>query len=68
MTWVQRNVICKFTILINQKGFSLVELLAVVVILGIVMAISIPAVSRWISKGKQESDESQKKTLVMATQ
>ena len=49
----------------NKKGFTLVELLAVVVILGIIMTISLPAVSRWIDRGKKESDESQKKTLVM---
>ena len=32
----------------NEKGFTLVEALAVIVILGIVMVISIPAVTRYI--------------------
>ena len=45
----------------NRKGFTLVEILAVIVILAIIMMISIPAVSRWISRGKEHSDESQKR-------
>ena len=52
----------------HNKGFTLVELLAVVVILGIIITISIPAVSKWIEKSKMESKESQKNTLVMATE
>ena len=32
------------------------------------MVFAIPAVSRWISRGKAESDEGNKKTLVMAAQ
>ncbi len=51
----------------NKKGFTLVELLAVVVILGILMTISIPAVSKWIDKGKATNLDSQKETLIMAT-
>ena len=53
---------------LNKKGFTLVEILAVVVILGIIMVISVPAVSKWIDRGKAESKESQKSTLVMAAQ
>ena len=52
----------------NDKGFTLVELLAVVTILGIILVATIPAVNRWIGRGKTESLESQKKTLVMATE
>ena len=52
----------------TKNGFTLVELLAVVVILGILMTLSIPAVSRWIDKSKAESIESQRKTLLMAGQ
>ena len=52
----------------HNKGFTLVELLAVVVILGIIITISIPAVSKWIDQSKKESRESQKSTLVMAAQ
>ena len=50
----------------NKKGFTLVELLAVIVILGIIMTVSIPAISKWINRSKNESLESQKQTLLMA--
>ena len=50
----------------NKKGFTLIELLAVVVILGIILTVSIPAVSRWINRGKAESLESQRRTILMA--
>ena len=48
------------------KGFTLIELLATITILGIVMVVTIPAVNRWISRGKTESLNSQKQTLIMA--
>jgi len=41
----------------NKKGFTLIELLAVIVILGLLMAIAIPSVTRYIT-------QSRKKTLV----
>ncbi len=50
----------------DKKGFTLVELLAVVVILGIIMTVSIPAVSKWISRSKGDSKEAQEKTLLLA--
>lgn len=40
----------------NKKGFTLIELLAVIVILGLLMAIAIPSVTKYIT-------ESRKKTL-----
>ena len=40
----------------NKKGFTLIELLAVIVILGLLMAIAIPRVTKYIT-------ESRKKTL-----
>ena len=40
----------------NSKGFTLIELLAVIVILGLLMAIAIPSVTKYIT-------ESRKKTL-----
>ena len=41
----------------NNKGFTLVELLAVIVILGLLMAIAIPSVTKYIT-------ESRKKTVI----
>ena len=41
----------------NNKGFTLIELLAVIVILGLLMAIAIPSVTRYIT-------QSRKKTLI----
>lgn len=41
----------------NKKGFTLIELLAVIIILGLLMAIAIPSVTRYI-------DQSRRKTLV----
>lgn len=52
----------------NKRGFTLVELLAVVVILGILLAISIPAVTKWIERSRTEKLNSQRKTLVMAAE
>ena len=40
----------------KKKGFTLIELLAVIVILGLLMAIAIPSVTKYIT-------ESRKKTL-----
>ena len=39
----------------NKKGFTLVELLAVIVILGILLTISIPAASNYINSTRRES-------------
>lgn len=40
----------------NSKGLTLVELLAVVVILGIVAAIAVPAIGKTISNSKVKAD------------
>ena len=52
----------------NRKGFTLVELLAVIVILALLLVISVPAVSKWIDRSRKENLDSQKSMLVMATQ
>ena len=52
----------------NRRGFSLVELLAVVVILGLIMAIGIGATSYLVDKAKSEKMESQKNTVNMSAQ
>ncbi|CAM4239742.1 type IV pilus assembly protein PilA [Paenibacillus endophyticus] len=40
----------------NQKGLTLIELLAVLVIVGIIAAIAIPAISGTIEKSKTKAD------------
>ena len=46
---------------LNKKGFTLIELLAVIVILGLLMAIAIPSVTRYIT-------QSRKKTMIDSIQ
>lgn len=53
---------------INKKGFSMVELLAVITILGILAAISIISVQRILEKAKNEYYQKQKNNLIMAAQ
>ena len=52
----------------NKKGFSLVELLAVVVILGLIAAIGIGVTSNLVEKSKREKMESQKNTVTLSAQ
>ncbi len=47
----------------NNKGFTLVEILAVVVILGILTGVAVPAVSHFINKSRQKSYEMMKESL-----
>lgn len=41
----------------NEKGFTLVELLAVIVILAIILAVAIPAVGSIVNKAKDDTHE-----------
>ena len=52
----------------NNKGFSLVELLAVIVILGLIAAIGISATSYLVDRAKKDKIDSQKNTIIMSTQ
>ena len=52
----------------NNKGFTMVELLAVVVNLGLLSTIAITGVSRLINKSKTEQLEGQRRTLLMAAE
>ncbi|SDN82955.1 prepilin-type N-terminal cleavage/methylation domain-containing protein [Paenibacillus sp. yr247] len=46
----------RFKLLKNQKGLTLVELLAVIVILGVIAAIAVPAIGGVISNSKKNAD------------
>ena len=48
----------------NKKGFTLVELLAVIVILAIILAIAIPSISGVISNAKKSSFDANVKLII----
>ena len=52
----------------NNKGFSLVELLAVVVILGLLSAIGIGVTANLVDKAKKDKMDSQKNTITLSAQ
>jgi type IV pilus assembly protein PilA len=52
----------------DQKGFTLVEVIVVLVILAILMAIAVPALTGYIDKAKHSSLEAQAATIKTALQ
>ena len=54
------------TLLKKEKGFTLVELLAVIVILGIIVAIAIPAVGNIIDKAETDAEAAEVKLILDA--
>lgn len=51
---------------LNKKGFSMVELLAVVVILGILVGVGVPAVSKYLQKSRTQAYETMEKNAYTA--
>lgn len=50
----------------NKKGFTLIELLAVIIILGVLLLISVPAVSKYIDNSRKNTYVNSVKSMVSA--
>ena len=52
----------------KKKGFTLVELLAVIIILSLVLVIAVPSVNRYIKQSKEKAYNTQISTIIEAAQ
>ena len=52
----------------NNKGFTLLELLATIAIIGILTTIAVFSITKYINKGKEETYANHEKTLKRAAQ
>lgn len=53
---------------LNNKGFTLIEILAVVVLLGILGGVAVTGVNRYLEKARTQAYEALEETLYSATQ
>ena len=52
--------------IIKKKGFSLIELLAAIVIIGVISTIAIVAYTKYIEKAKEQKDKQNEETIIEA--
>lgn len=52
----------------NKKGFTLVELIVVIVILGILLAVLVPGVMTWVDKARQSQLKANARTAYLAAE
>ena len=52
----------------KKKGFTLVELLAVIIILSLVLVIAVPSVNKYIKQSKEKAYDTQISTIIEAAQ
>ena len=52
----------------KKKGFTLVELLSVIVILSLVLVIAVPSVNKYIKQSKEKAYNTQISTIIEAAQ
>ena len=52
--------------MLNKKGFTMIELLEVITLLGIILIVAVPAVSKYVTKSRSQSFDTMSKSLYEA--